>query len=527
MTGSVELDADGAHLLIRFPYREDLVAMVKDLPGRRWDPQQRLWRVPAANVQQVYLACSRHLFEFAPEVTSLLAGTRGSSMAPARTPDASPPALSVSALNAAVRDALRRRFPNPIWVVGEIVGFDKGAARQHRFFQLVEKAHGEARAFAVVEAALFGDDAARLLPALLAHDPPLELRDGLEVRVLVRVDLFGMTGRYQVVVQDIDPDFTLGKLLLSKAQILRELERLGLASRNRELPLPTPALRVGVLTSPDADGWNDFLRHVEEAAVGLDLALLPIKVQGRELRPSLLAGLAWFAAHSREFDLLCIVRGGGSRTDLAWFDDRELALAVARHPLKIVVGIGHQRDQSVLDAIAHSEKTPTAVAELLVRGVQAARQEVREQARRLGTAVLHRLDAAAREHSALARRLHHACDRRLARLEADFAAAGQTLGAAARFHLQRQTDGLSQMGRRLGGAAARRLDLAAADIERAATSLRLLDPAQVLARGFAIVTTAAGRIRTSAAGLAAADLVRIRWRDGAADARIEQIHEAP
>ncbi|MCA8966685.1 MAG: hypothetical protein KDC48_17525, partial [Planctomycetes bacterium] len=75
MTGIVELDQDGAHLLIRFPYREDLVAMVKELPGRRWDPRGKVWRVPATHVEAVYAACSRHLFEFAPEIPSLLAGT--------------------------------------------------------------------------------------------------------------------------------------------------------------------------------------------------------------------------------------------------------------------------------------------------------------------------------------------------------------------------------------------------------------------------------------------------------------------
>ena len=90
------------------------------------------------------------------------------------------------------------------------------------------------------------------------------------------------------------------------------------------------------------------------------MTLFPVKVQGVELKPTLLTGLSWFAAREHEYDVLCIVRGGGSRSDLAWFDDRDVALAVARHPLKIVVGIGHQRDQSVLDAIAHSEKTPTA-----------------------------------------------------------------------------------------------------------------------------------------------------------------------
>src|SRR4029078_4201461 len=97
---------------------------------------------------------------------------------------------------------------------------------------------------------------------------------------------------------------------------------LGLAARNRSLGFPVPALRIGVLTSPDADGWNDFLPRVEEPGVGFAVALFPIKVQGLDLKPTLLAGLAWFAAHADEFDVLCIVRGGGRRNDLARFDER-------------------------------------------------------------------------------------------------------------------------------------------------------------------------------------------------------------
>jgi len=547
MTGTVELDPDGVHLLIRFPYREDLVAMVKELPGRRWDPKGKLWRVPATHVEQVFAACSRHLFEFAPEVPSLLAGTLRPNPAPASraaptpgpkaNPKANPApgadtddptaALTVSALNARVRDGLRREFPDSFWVVGEIVDFDKSAGRQHRFFQLIEKARGEARPFAAVEVALFAAAAARLLPALEQHDPPLSLRDGIEVRLLVRVDLYAATGRYQIVVQDIDPSFTLGKLALTKEQILRELAGLGLAARNRGLGFPVPALRIGVLTSPDADGWNDFLRHVEEAGAGFDLALFPIKVQGLDLKPTLLAGLAWFARHADDFDVLCIVRGGGSRTDLAWFDDRDVAFAVARHPLKVMVGIGHQRDQSVLDAIAHSEKTPTAVAALLVRGVEAARADVLERTRRLHTATARCLGSHGGELAGLARSLQRATGNRLSRAQGALTSAGRDLAGATRLRLQQELADLRRAAVRMSHASEREFDRSTASLERHATRLRLLDPTRVLLRGFAIVRDADGRIAPSAAKIQKDQVLRVQWRDGHADTRVDRVEMQP
>lgn len=549
MTGSVELDPDGQHLLIRFPYREDLVAMVKELPGRRWDPKGKFWRVPAAHVEQVFAACSRHLFEFAPEVPSLLAGTLQPAAAPpARRParpgtapgavvarsaagptdDAAgdqPQTLTVSQLNAMVRDGLRRAFPDAFWVQGEIVDFDKGAGRQHRFFQLIEKARGEARPAAAVEMALFAGTADRLLPALAAGEPPLTLRDGLEVRVLVKVDLYVASGRFQLVVQDIDPTFTLGKLALTREQILRELAQKGLADRNRSRGFPVPSLRIGALTSPDADGWTDFVRHLQESPVGFDVTLFPIRVQGVELKPTLLAGLRWFEANADAFDVLCIVRGGGSRSDLAWFDDRDIALAVAGHPLKVVVGIGHQRDQSVLDAIAHSEKTPTAVAELLVRGAEQARTDLHERAARLRALVAERLDTARDHLLGGARDLQLAIRRRLAVAGGRLAAAGRDLRSATRLRLQHERATLGRTATATCHAAERRHVAARANLEQAATRLRLLDPRTVIARGFTIVRDAAGRVLPGADRLQVQTTVQVQFRDGRAAMRVERIDQ--
>ena len=556
MTGTVELAPDGQHLLIRFPYREDLVAAVKDLPGRRWDPKAKVWKVPAAHVEQVYTLLSRHLFEFASEIPSLLAGTLRAPTPPAaREPaprtgattrqgalpmgapasdraangdDAEPQraaALSVSELNHRIRDGLRELFPGAFWVCGEIVDFDKSAGRTHRFFQLVEKARGEVRPVAVVEVALFGSTAERLLPTLERHEPPLTLRDGIEIRALVKLDYYPGTGRLQVVVQDIDPTFTLGKLALSREQVLRELLQLGLHERNRQLGFPLPALRIGVLTSPDADGWNDFLRHLEESHGGFDVTLYPVKVQGKELKPTLLAGLAWFAERADAFDVLCIVRGGGSRTDLAWFDDREVAFAVARHPLKVLVGIGHQRDQSVLDVIAHSEKTPTAVAQWLVQGVENARADVRDRGQRLLAAVADRVAAAREELARGGRDLQRSVAERLHRSRADLGASGRQIVAATALRLQRHASELRAAGVRAATGASRALERGAARVEQQAVRLRLLDPRSVLARGFALVRDAAGAVLPAAMRVRPGQEIQVQFRDGRARARVDAVQE--
>ena len=380
MTGTVELDTDGANLVIRFRYRQDLVDEVKALPERRFDGANKVWRVPVRHVEEVYKRFSRQMFDFAPEVMSAMAGTlgaapkadarslpaaRGATSKPAQkrpslggddpsTVEPETDALTISALNQQVQAALKERFPQKFWVTGEVVDFDKQGNRTHRFFALIEKAEGETRPLARASAVLFERTLASLQSRLARTQSDFALRDGLEVRMLVKVDFYPASGQFQLIVEDVDPSFTLGKLALTREQILRELREAGLAERNRQLGFPVPMLRIGVLSSPDSDGWNDFLRHLQESGAGFDVTLIPVFVQGQQLRASVLGGLRWFAEHAEEFDAVCILRGGGSRTDLAGFDDREVAFAVAKHPLKVLIGIGHERDQSVLDLIAHS-----------------------------------------------------------------------------------------------------------------------------------------------------------------------------
>ncbi len=551
MTGHVELDSDQRHLQIRFPYREDLVAMVKELPGRRWEPRQKVWRVPVEHAQAVYDACARHLFEFAPEVSALLAGTLASPAAAApdglqqglllpaeeaevETEDAARPpaagrdgAMTVSALNERVKRCVGEAFPAAFWVVGEVADFDKSAGRAHRFFQLLEKMPRAQRPKAVVQVAMFERTARQLLPALAAGEPPLTLRDGLEIRALVRADFYQASGRFQLIVQDIDPSFTLGKLALTKEQILRELAERGLAERNRTLGAPFPATRIGVLTSPDADGWNDFRRHLEESSCGFEVTIFPVKVQGQDLRPTMLAGLRWFAARAERFDVVCVLRGGGSRTDLAWFDDREVALAVAQHPVKVLVGIGHQRDQSVLDLIAQSEKTPTAVAEHLVRGVEAAREDVVERSGRLVDLVEDRLGAEETRLQGLAARITRACIARVADAQRRLRDAARDLGASTALRLSGERSELRDQTTRLVHAGRRRCEQAANALKEAETRRRLLDPRRVLQRGFAIVRGAEGQIAPSAARLATDEQLRIQFRDGTATASVDAVEIDP
>jgi exodeoxyribonuclease VII large subunit len=555
MNNTVELARDGVNLEIRFGYRPDLVALVKELPERRFDGRNKTWSVPARHAEIVYDKLSRHLFEFTPEVMSIVAGTMGKpkpriedsdgSVAPATEETKAIDSLTISAFSARVRDCLLAGFSQKVWVTGEVVDFDKGASKNHKFFALVEKAEGETTPRARVDAVMWETTAAAIFRRIREQAPDFAMRDGIEIRVEVRVDFYVKSGRFQVVVEDVDPSFTLGKLAQNREQILRELRERGLADRNRELPLPIPPLRVGVLTSPAADGWNDFLRHVEQSGVGFQLTLVPVQVQGDKVRATVLAGLRWLSDHAEEFDCICIVRGGGSRTDLAWFDDLEIALAVAQHPIKVLIGIGHERDRSVLDEIAHSEKTPTALAGFLVGIVINERRRNADRAVALQRNVGRTLASARSRLDSATSSLRLVATSRITHERQRLQVAAHGIGrdslrllTTGRRNLERTARSLQlsavqacERARQVlfhGTERARRgtdnvLQRLAARLDERAMRLRLLDPRTVLRRGFALVRDDEGRVLPSVARVAAGQHLDIQLRDGTIRTRAESI----
>jgi exodeoxyribonuclease VII large subunit len=572
MSGTIELDRDGRSLLIRFPYSEYLVQEVRNLPGRRWDKAQKVWRVPAEQAEAAVDAFMKHGFSIAPDVFAVLAGTQDLPPAEKKPSAAAPPVaaaraattgepgttaegsaaesprpLTVGQLNERVRAALNAAFSDRVSVVGEVFNYDKNKDRQHLFFSLVEKDPAGRKVAANVDVALFERTAKRLLPEL--ERKGLTLRDGIEILVEAKVDLYPATGRYQLIIEDVRPEFTLGQLALSREQILEELRAAKLDERNAALPLPVPALRVGVLTSPDSDGWNDFLRELGSSEIGFQLTLYPVKVQGDGLRPTVLAGLRWFAERAEDFDLLCIVRGGGSRTDLAWFDDKEIAFAAARHPLKILCGIGHERDRSVLDEITLGLKTPTATAAFLIRHWQGSADELADLSRQLREAARDLLGRSREELGTQAQALRRIVHGRMIGERHRLAAAGQrivrgsagllrehgrNLGDAARRArsgagaiLGGQLRLLERAGDRLRTGSQRRLDRAAATLTTAEARQRLLDPRHILRRGYALLRDAEGRIVTEARGLRADQDLVVQLRDGRARARITEVELTP
>jgi exodeoxyribonuclease VII large subunit len=527
----VILGPDGL-LRIKFPYDPRLVALVKGLPGRQWNNGDKFWSVPKEHVVSVVELLRPHGFTFDEETLRLYEAGHG----------ASGDHLTVSQLNLRVREALLDAFPSPLWVVGEISGFNKNAQKQNIiFFQLVERTTSGTTPPSV-SAVLYPEDRRLLELRLRQQGNPFQIEDEISVRVLVQVDLYVQGGRYQVVVKDVDPLYTLGEVARRREEIVRKLTAEGIVERNRSLPFPNLPLRVGVVTSLGSDASFDVLHTFRESGFSFQVVVHGARVQGPSTEPSVLNALDWFRDRAGEFDVVLICRGGGSRTDLAWFDSEALGRAVAIFPLPVVVGIGHEEDRCVLDEVGWRQKTPTAAAQTVVERVRQALDRVADTAKRLLGEAGVRVEEATAAHRERAARLARAVEgvldgevrelvHRAGRLRRGVRGRLQLAReSAARFRLalQRSADALlgrtgahlddvadrvsrgaerslatagqrvSQVALVLPSRSRMRVDRAAERLEGQAKRLHALDPRRVVERGYAIVRLAEGPVVTDA-----------------------------
>ena len=266
-------------------------------------------------------------------------------------------------LNNIAATVIKEAFPDELWVEGELSEGRKGGGG-HFYGELIEKSDDGvvlARARVTIWARTY-----RILAMRFKMESGQELRAGLHIRLLVDVTFHEAYG-YSLNVRDIDSRFTLGDQAQRRLRILRQLEEDGIIDDNKELPLPRLLQRIAVISSPTAAGLGDFMDQLHHNDYGLAFLthLFPSLMQGAQAAESIINQLS--RIDTTAFDCIVIIRGGGATSDLSDFDHYALASCVAQCPVPVIVGIGHERDETVLDYVAHlSLKTPTAVASFII-----------------------------------------------------------------------------------------------------------------------------------------------------------------
>lgn len=268
-------------------------------------------------------------------------------------------------LNEHVRRVLALNFPESLWVSCEIGQLSR--SRGHHFFTLVQKAEDGDELLARAEAVLWAGRHRKLKKEIGMMLPSL-LQEGIEVLLKVSLDFHERYG-LKLIVENIDPSYTMGKMEQRRRQIIEQLRAERLHEKNGRLPLPPVLQRIAVISSEEAAGLQDFLRQLERNAYGYRFRtqLFPAAVQGEQVEAEILRQLRRIRRQQPPFDCTVIIRGGGSRLDLAGFDNLELGRAIAGFPIPILTGIGHDIDETVADLVAHTAlKTPTAAADFLI-----------------------------------------------------------------------------------------------------------------------------------------------------------------
>jgi exodeoxyribonuclease VII large subunit len=497
---SREVVHDGAgSFQIRFPFDRRLVDLVKSLPRRRFLPAEKIWAVPDGDVVALVELLQPEGFTFDDEARTRYA-TLGGAKALRTSHDSAAPADSIAAdhysvgrLNREVKAVLEAAFPQAIWLVGEISGFNRARHKKHVGFALIEREATGVQAFQV-QAILFDGARSEIERKLAVAGNPFQLEDEVEVRVRVRVDLYDAWGAYRVQIEDLDLAFTLGEAARRREEIVRKLRTEGLLERNAVLPLPVLPLRLGLITSLNSDAYHDVLRTLGESGYAFTVTAHGARVQGRATETSVLNALDWFRPRQEHFDAILICRGGGSRTDLAWLDSLVLGRAVALFPIPIVCGIGHEQDISVLDHVARRAKTPTAAAACFVDAVRASLRRVEESGSSIFVEARALVETEKKNRRDATQRLARATTRWIEASRAALAASARQLGQGARRDLVGETRRVREATRALAPRATRALAQEGERVALRARRLHLLDPRRVVERGYAILRGADGRV---------------------------------
>jgi exodeoxyribonuclease VII large subunit len=447
---------------------------------------------------------------------------------------------TVGELTEQLGEALAQRFPDDVWVTGEIRDLSRSAAG-HVYFQLVEASPTSPQRVDASLAVVLFDANRRAVNAMLKRTKSVRMTDGVQVRIRAEVVFYPPQGKLQLRMVGIDPRHTLGALEAEREQVLRALSAEGLLDRNAQQPFPLVPHTVGLITSVGSAAHADFVHELELSAMSWRVVVADVRVQGRRAEVSI--GAAIEELDQRDLDVIAIVRGGGARTDLAAFDHETIARAIAACSTPVVTGIGHEVDTSVADAVAAvAYKTPTACAaalvslgrEALARGAElwaaidtragvlldAETARLRRHAGLVASSTRHGLDAGARATDVARHRLAREVEHALGRSTVELDHRATQLAGAGRRHLRHVE---ADLDRRVSALVAR-TPLVLEHLERSLAGhearARALDPARALARGWSITRTPDGRVVRSIADAEPSHELVTQLADGSVVSRV-------
>ncbi|MCQ2074987.1 MAG: exodeoxyribonuclease VII large subunit [Bacteroidaceae bacterium] len=430
--------------------------------------------------------------------------------------------LTLFEFNSMVREVIETSFDHTFWVQGEIASCQVNATG-HCYMELIQKAPDGGGVIARAKANIWRTNFQRLRP-FFERETGQRLAAGLNILVEVSVTFHEAYG-YSLVVQGIDPTYTMGDMARRRKEILMRLAAEGVIDLNRGLSMPVLPQRIAVISSATAAGYGDFCNQLENNQYGFKfyVRLFQAMMQGDRVEESVIDALDRIASQRDRFDVVVIIRGGGSSSELSCFDSYNLALNVANFPLPVITGIGHERDDTVIDAVSHTRvKTPTAAAELLISCLEDAAAGIDRLSKRLVEGVSSCMETAGHRLALLSQKLPSLFsvlkvrqEQYMQSLMERAASAARSRTAGQRYDCDRLSLRLENGMRSFLSAQSHRLELVAGRIEAAS-------PERILRQGYTM-TIVNGHVARSVAALHPGDSVTMRFADGSATGTIDNV----
>lgn len=423
----------------------------------------------------------------------------------------SPNTITLQEFNNRIKRLLADPSVMNCWVVAETTDV---RINQHCYLQLLEKNPKTGATVAKIKAIIWGSQF-RFLNARFKQVTGRDIGNDMKIMVCLSVNYspqFGLT----VVINDINPEFTLGDMERQRQEILNRLTQEGIIGQNKTVPVPPVLQRIAIVSAPGAAGYGDFMKQLTDNKYGVCFypCLFQATMQGVKTVPTVLAALDKVEQYQHLFDCVVIIRGGGGTEELNSFDNYDLARRVATLPLPVIVGIGHERDITVLDYVAGIRvKTPTAAAEHIILQAANALAHIGDLSNQVVSIARDYIARAKEQLSYYAGNLpimaQRIIDTNTLRL--------QNFIQNIPLHVQRRIEGenaqLARQKDAIKNAVAQVKMKETMRLEALGDKIELLSPRKVMARGYTL-TTCEGKIMTDAAQLEAGKLVTIHFRDG-------------
>lgn len=451
--------------------------------------------------------------------------------------------ISLFDLNLRIKEVIKGSFQELYWIVAEISELKVNSAG-HCYLELVDKDpdsfHIKARARATIWSYAY-----RMIKPYFESATRQNLDAGLKIMVKCSVEFHEVYG-LSLNIQDIDPAYTVGELARKREEIIRRLEQEGVLTMNQELQLPLVLQKIAVISSATAAGFEDFIRQLERNDYRFKYyyKLFPATMQGQEAEQSIINALDRVHRYEDFFDVVAIIRGGGSQSDLSCFDSYHLAYYITQFPLPVITGIGHEKDESVTDIVAHTRlKTPTAVADFIIQQSTLFFARLLEMQNRTikltGTEVQKRnLYLNNRSNSIVLKSRHLLSDK--AHL---LNKAGEKARLIGKNYLKRKEEELKNTNIRVIHGAKQMVSYRVADLKNLVKSIQpqlmngirfqknklntmektiqFLDPENVLKRGYSI-TTSKGQVVKKSSDLSPGDVIKTTYFSGKSISTVEK-----